>query len=492
MITTAILWLVLPFLAAFTGALLPGVETALALVVTLSTVVAGLFAATAAEPLSLQLVGPYGIPLLIDAFVAPFLLLNGLVSTAVLLDRRSRPRQGSFVLVLLVLHGGVNSALVCQDLISLYVALEVVSIASFLLIVGPQSARSLWVGLRYLLVGNTAMLLFLIGTAQVYRSGGSFRLIDLAGASSAAMALILVGLLTKAGLFLSGLWLPRTHGESPPEVSAMLSGVVVTAGACPLARAVTLVEPLGPVVLGIGLASACFGVAFALMESDAKRLLAWSTLSQMGLAVLVPAVAGVYALSHGLAKASLFLLSRHFPTRRLEIWTQQPLPLPVWLPLQLAALSIAGCPLLVGFLSKERLLGELPTPWAVLVTVLAVGTAAVYARLWGAPLRRQGASDTASSPGPGWGASAGVLLLSGALLLAVGLGPAGLDWRGLALLAPGPASLKALAILVGGWLLHRLLQTLRSRLVMPDLERLDDLLGGLAVVGTGLMLVLAR
>jgi len=489
MITPAIVWLVLPFLMAFTGALLPGIETTLALIVPVATVLAGLFGAMAAEPLNLQLVGPYGVALLLDRFVAPFLILNGLVTAAVLLDRRSRPRAGTFVLVLLVLHGGVNSALVCQDLISLYVALEVVGLASFLLIVGPQSAKCLWIGLRYLLVGNTAMLLFLIGTAQVYRSSGSFRLIDLAGASSTAMALILVGLLTKAGLFVSGLWLPRTHAESPAEVSAMLSGVVVTAGACPLVRATTLVEPLAPLVMGIGLASACFGVAFALIETDAKRMLAWSTLSQMGLAVLVPAVAGFYALSHGLAKASLFLLSRHFPSRRLEIWTQNPLPLQVWLPLQLASLSIAGCPLLVGFLAKESLLKQLPGPSGLLVTSLAVGTAAVYARLWGWPLL--GRSDQGSQA-PGWRASAGVLLLSLALLLAVGLGPAGPSWEGFLLVAPSAASLKALAILAAGWLLHQLLQTLRTLLKLPNLERLDDLLGGLAVVGTGLIVILAR
>jgi len=58
--------------------------------------------------------------------------------------------------------------------------------------------------------------------------------------------------------------------------------------------------------------------------------------------------------------------------------------------------------------------------------------------------------------------------------------------------APGAASLKALAILAAGWLLHQLLQTVRPLLKMPNLERLDDLLGGLAVVGTALIVIMVR
>ena len=103
---------------------------------------------------------------------------------------------------------------ICADFISLYVALEIISIAAFLLISYPRTNRSIWIALRYLFVSNTAMLFYLIGAALVYQSNHSFAYVGLKEAPIEAIALIFLGLLTKGGIFVSGLWLPLTHGES--------------------------------------------------------------------------------------------------------------------------------------------------------------------------------------------------------------------------------------------------------------------------------------
>ncbi len=478
-------WLLLPFTAAFLAALLPPLARWLALACCLATAAVAAAIQAGALPASLQLLGPYGVALQPDALAAPFLLLNALVGGAVVLDGWRRPLPGPFLLLLMVLHGGLASAFVAVDLVSLYVTLEVVGISAFLLILITRSERCLWLSLRYLLIGNTVMTLYLVGAAVVYLTQGSFRLEAVAGAGAAALALLLVGLLTKAGLFLSGLWLPRTHAEAPAEVSALLSGVVVAAGVVPLLRLAGAVPALAAVLPVIGVASAGLGLLFALVEADAKRLLAWSTLSQMGLVVLAPAAGGLYALGHGLAKAALFLVARRFPGRDLAGWAGRPLPVGVLVPVWIASLSIVGVPPLLGFFAKAGLDRALPEPTGLLLSLLTVGTAAVYARLWGAPLLAAAPSSpppAMTPPEPAW--SPGVLLLLLALVL-LGAAEATRTWSPQLL----PAAAKAGLVLAAGMGLHRLLQPLRRSpwFRLPDLEGFPDLVGGIGVVGAGLL-----
>jgi multicomponent Na+:H+ antiporter subunit D len=478
-------WLLLPLLAAFTAPLLPSLARPLALLSTLLVTGLGLALSAGMGPWSLELIGPLGVLLQFDATAAPFVLLNGLVVLAVLLDGWLQPLNGPVPVLLMVLLAGLNSAFVAVDLVSLYVALEVVGITAFLLMLGQRSGLQLWIGLRYLLVGNTVMVIYLLGVALLYLRSGSFRLqalADLASADGAAasitLALLLVGLLTKSGMFVSGLWLPRTHSEAPANVSALLSGVVVAGGLCPLLRVSQAVPQLQPLLLWLGLASALLGVVYALAETDLKRLLAWSTLSQVGLVILDPAVGGLYALAHGLAKAGLFLLAGRVGERNLARWRESALPLQQALPLWLGALSIAGAPPLLGFWAKEGLSRALNGPASSVLLLAMVGTAAVYARLLLRPLA------PASGPLP-----VGPALLA-LVLLAGGLG-----------LAPLPAQgslLKAAAVLAAGAGLEMLLDLGRRPEAglgwppLPRLERLDDLLGGIALVGVALMALLLR
>ncbi len=459
-VSLLIAWLLAPLLAAFTAPLLPSLARPLALLSALLTTGLGLALTSGAGPWNLELIGPLGVALQFDAVAAPFVLLNGLVVLAVLLDGWSTPFSGPFPSLLMVLLAGLNSAFVAVDLVSLYVALEVVGIAAFLLMLGRRSGLQLWIGLRYLLVGNTVMVVYLLGVALLYLREGSFRLSALTdpalvnGPLAVILALLLVGLLTKAGVFASGLWLPRTHAEAPADISALLSGVVVAGGLCPLLRISQALPQLQPVLVWIGLASALLGVIYALAETDLKRLLAWSTLSQVG----------------------LFLLAGRLGDRNLQRWRLTPLPLQKALPLWLGSLSIAGAPLLLGYWAKEGLSRSLTGPAAEVLLVVMVGTAAVYARLL---LRRL----TGFSNWPPLGSALLALVLLGSGLL-------------LAPLPPQASLLKALAILAAGGGLALLLELARQvpawwpRPALPQLERLDDLLGGMAVIGAALMLVL--
>lgn len=486
-------WLLLPFLLAFSSALWPKLGWWMALLCCGATLAAGLALSFDPQPILIQLVGPTGVTLLLDGWIAPFLLLNALVCAAVLLEWGHSHDDPSFCLLVMVLLGSINSALVCHDLISLYVALEVVSLCAFLLIADRHKFRSLWIALRYLLVGSAALLFFLIGCAQVQASHGSFAFEGVSGATTGAQALLLIGLLTKSGLFVSGLWLPRTHAEAPAEVSALLSGVVITAGAAPLVRIGQATPALGSVLLWLGLASAGFAVVFALLETDVKRLLAWSTVSQIGLVVISPVTAGLFALGHGLAKACLFLLTRRCPSRRLESWSEMPLPRSVALPMRLASLSIAGCPLLLGYLAKEQLQQQLAPLPVLLVTLFSVGTAAVYTRLWASPIERLGDEGSAADAGSPAGTPFqwGVALLVVALVLGNGLPLVGNDSTLWLISFKGSSLLKSLGVLLAGWALHSLIQPWRPRIKLPDLEGFDDLIGGMGIMGTALVVTLS-
>ena len=496
-----IAWLLLPFLAAFSSALLPRLARSLALVCVLTTLAWGVWASLPGRQVLFELIGSLGVQLQLDGVAAPFLLLNALVVLAVLVDSWRQPPPGPFLLLLMVLLGGLNSSFLATDLVSLYVALEVVGITAFLLILQSREPRQLWIALRYLLVGNGVMTLFLIGSGLLYLYTGSFRLQSLQelppGSTTLAvgLALVMLGLLTKAGVFLSGLWLPQTHAEAPAQVSALLSGVVVAGGICPLLRLALLLPAQQPVFTWVGLASVLLGLVYALGDGDLKRLLAWSTLSQMGFALLNPAAGGLFVLGHGVAKGALFLAAGKVPSRDLSLWGQQPLAPALGLTVLVGALSIAGAPPLLGYYTKATLetlpltgIPGLPVHllgW--LLPLLMVGTAAVYARICWLPL------------GAGWQVPAPGGLLLALMLVLVGLVapllPGGSPFPSTAALGKGLGVLAAGAAVEAlrrG--LHRPVTALgfRHRLRLPNLESLIDLLGALAVVGAGLQLLLLR
>jgi multicomponent Na+:H+ antiporter subunit D len=234
--------------------------------------------------------------------------------------------------------------------------------------------------LRYLFVSNVAMLFYLIGAVLVYKATHSFTFSGLRVSPPEAIALIFLGLLAKGGIFVSGLWLPLTHAESESPVSALMSGVVVKAGVLPLVRCALLIEELDPIVRIFGVVTALLGVFFAVFEKDAKRMLAFHTISQLGFILAAPEVGGFYALTHGLVKSSLFLIVGNLPSRNLKELQHQPIPNQLWIPLVIASFSISGFPLLSGFGAKVLTMENLQ-PWQVIgMNIAALGTAISFAK----------------------------------------------------------------------------------------------------------------
>lgn len=380
MSTITILWIALPFLAGFIIYLFPKIDRYLALSVPLVSLGYTLQVFTETSPITLQLLDNFGVILVADQLSGYFILTNALVTAAVICYCWNTNKSAFFYTQAIILHGSLNSAFLCADFMSLYVALEVIGIAAFLLIVYPRTDRSIWVGLRYLFVSNVALLFYLIGTVLVYKAHNSFSFAGLRDAPPEALALIFLGLLTKGGIFVSGLWLPLTHSESETPVSAMMSGIVVKAGVYPLVRCALMVPEVDPLVRVFGVGTALLGVFYAVFEKDTKRMLAFHTVSQLGFVLAAPVVGGFYALTHGLVKSTLFLIAGTLPSRNFKELQHQPISTPIWIALVIASFSISGFPLLSGFGAKV-LTSKNFLPWqTIAMNIAALGTAISFAK----------------------------------------------------------------------------------------------------------------
>ena len=463
-----IIWIALPFFAGFILYLLPRFHRFLALSMSLVSAVYAYAVFGQDTPITLQLLDSFGVTLTIDSLSGFFILTNALVTTAVIIYCWDRQKTPFFYMQLLMLHASVNSSFICADFISVYVALEVISIAAFLLIAYPRTDRAIWVGLRYLFVSNTAMLFYLVGAVLVYQAHHSFAFSGLRGAPPEATALIFLGLLAKGGIFVSGLWLPLTHSESQTPVSAMLSGVVVKAGVFPLVRCALLLEELDPVVRFFGVGTALLGVGYAVLEKDAKRMLAFHTISQLGFVLAAPVVGGFYALTHGLVKSSLFLAAGELPSRNFKVLQQKPINNQLWIALLLASFSISGFPLLSGFSAKILTTKNL-LPWQMIVMNLAaLGTAISFAKFIFLP--HEADTSAKSQSATFWWAMG--LLLGGLVVANLVYFDA---------YTPGNIA-KPLLIIALGWLLYLFVFKRLSIKLPRTIEKFDHLIGVMSLV----------
>ncbi|MGK7898005.1 MAG: cation:proton antiporter [Xenococcus sp. (in: cyanobacteria)] len=471
MTNITIAWIALPFFVGFVSYLLTKCARWLALGTAL--VSAGYAGKIFLEPspITIQLLDNFGVTLVLDQLSGFFILTNALVTAAVILYCWSTSKTSFFYMQTIILHGSVNAAFICADFISLYVALEVIGVAAFLLVVYPRTDRSIWVGLRYLFVTNTAMLFYLVGAILVYQAHHSFNFSGLRGAPPEAVALIFLGLLVKGGIFVSGLWLPLTHSESESPVSAMLSGVVVKAGVFPMVRCALMLEEIDPIVRFFGVATAVLGVGYAVLEKDTKRMLAFHTISQLGFVLAAPVVGGFYALTHGLVKSALFLIAGILPSRNFKELQQQPINTQIWIALAIASFSISGFPLLSGFGAKV-LTSKNYLSWQVIaMNIAALGTAISFAKFIFLPHQTMIKVEEQKEIQPGfWWAMA---ILLGGLIAANGFYYEAYSWQNI---------IKPLITIGVGWVMYLLIFK-RSRIKLSRVsEKFDHQIGFMSLM----------
>ena len=308
-----------------------------------------------------------GLQLSVTAQAVPLLLLAGVLWTAAGIAARSRfdgtgegRRYWIFHLLTLCGNAGVFLA---QDLAGLYSAYALMTFAAYGLVVHDLTADALRAGRVYLVMAIGAEVILLCALLVLGARLGNASLAEAAAAiathpqSHWLIALVYAGFAVKMGTMPLHVWLPLAHPQAPVPASAVLSGVIVKAG---LMGWLGLLPPgVGPaplwssVVIVLGLVTAIAGAALGMTQQRAKSVLAYSTISQMGLVTLLLGVglsgadawqamlpvATLFALHHGLAKGALFL-----SLGVAVAWRG-------W-GMAIAALAIAGLPLSSGAFAK--------------------------------------------------------------------------------------------------------------------------------------------
>ncbi len=288
------------------------------------------------------------------------------------------PREGGdrvSALMLLLVGSGIGLA-ISGDLFNIFVFYELLSVASFGLVAASGNARAYVATLRYLLVSGFASVLALLGITLVYTQTGTLNLAHLSALAPthlanpiglAAFTCLLLGFGVKAELFPVNAWVPEVYATAPKRISALLAGVVSKLAILVLLRLLLLIFDLPEarqMLLVLGLIGLVSGELAAWRARDLPRMLAYSSIGQLGLlfiALSIPGEAGLVAalavaLHHLVLKPALFLLAERWSgglDGLAGAGRQTPLAAGLF---TLFALSLVGVPPLPGFWAKLLLL----------------------------------------------------------------------------------------------------------------------------------------
>lgn len=455
----------IPLFAAFMAFLLPRYAQITGLLAAFTLVGLSLSLAShvnASGALSMSVGGwdpPLGIGLYADGLTALLLCLTAIVGLGTSLHatgyfKADRNHSGyntssfGWWPLWLALWAALNALFLTDDIFNLYVTLELIGLAAVALV--ALEAHAVAAATRYLLVGLLGSMFYLLGVGLVYALYGTVDMKTLATMMQAepaawfAMALMTGGLLLKTALFPLHFWLPPAHANAPAPVSAVLSALVVKASFYALLRLWQgPFEPLAPVLAGqllgiLGAAAIIWGSLQALMAPRLKLVVAYSTVAQIGYLFLwfpladstqAGAIAwyGVIwlALSHGLAKAGLFLAAGNILHASGHDRVTDLAGVGRHLPVTLFAVgisftSIMGLPPSGGFVGKWLLLNAAFVSgqwwWAVVLLIGGVMAAAYSFRVLLHAFRNKESPHPHHSPHPvmEWSALA---LAAGAILL---------------------------------------------------------------------------
>ncbi len=292
---------------------------------------------------------------------------------------KDEEQRFNFINLLIIAMAGLNGVTMVNDVFSLYVFLEITAIASFILICFKRDANGLEAAFKYFILSVVASVLMLTSIAMLLLIAGdtSFAAINsvilVAPHNSffmLAMGLFICGLFIKGGLVPFHGWLPDAYSAAPTPVSVLLAGVVTkTVGVYALIRIVTLVfifdSPIKLILLFIGAVSILVGALAALGQSDFKRMLAYSSISQVGYIVIglgCGTPLGIFGavfhlLNHSIFKSLLFVnaaaVEEQTGSGDMDKMSGLAQKMPVTgVTSVLACLSAAGIPPLSGFWSK--------------------------------------------------------------------------------------------------------------------------------------------
>ncbi|WMS44415.1 NADH-quinone oxidoreductase subunit N [Acuticoccus sp. MNP-M23] len=316
---------------------------------------------------------------------------------------QSDRRHGEFYFVLLVAMLGAMALAGAADLLQLVIAVLLSSVTGYTLAAYHRNwPLSLEAGMKYFLVGALANAVLVLGVALVYGMVGTTSYDGMAEALATTAhapllllgtGLILVGLLFKLGAVPAHAWLPDVAEGAPAPAAAFLTVVPKIGAAIALARFVDLFPPdafaVRPLIAIAAFATMTLGNLAALGQSDVRRLLGWSSVSQSGYVLMAVAVVGLtnlalpaillFMLGYAAANLAAFAAVTHLRGRTdlsdyAGLATSRP-----WIAVALAValLSLVGIPPLAGFVGKLALfLATIEAGYAWLAVAAAMNTVA--------------------------------------------------------------------------------------------------------------------
>ena len=340
-----------------------------------------------------------GVSLPIGLVVAAVSALSCLYSVKYMEGQRG---QAGYYANLLVFTAGMIGVIFSANLIQFYLFWELMLIPSYFLIgFWGVSERRLSIGFKYFIFTHVGAVFMLMGILSIYTFTGTFDFAELPQAAAAippsdvpvVFAFLLIGFSVKMAVFPVHTWLPDAHAEAPTPISAMLSGVMIKCGAYAMARILlstfhqTVVQASDALAI-LGVVTMIYGGLMALAQTDIKRLLAYSSISQMGyiffglgVGSAVGAQGGLFhVINHAICKALLFMcagaLIHETGTRDITKLGGLAGKMRITCGASLiGALSLAGTPPLNGFWSEWMIFSGGVSSGKILITIIAlIGT----------------------------------------------------------------------------------------------------------------------
>lgn len=388
-----------PLIAAPLCALLPGrvMPWSLALLAVIaSAVISALVLPSAVdEPLRYAFGNwppPFGIEYYVDAVNGFLALLISAMAVVILpwarksVNQEVPERQGPFYALFLLAMSGLMGITLTGDAFNVFVFLEISSLSTYALIAHGQRRAALLASFRYLIMGTLGATFYLIGIGLLYIATGTLNMADLAEripevsdtrAVRAAFGFIVVGLGLKLALFPLHRWLPGAYANAPSAVTVFIAATATKVAVYVLLRLVFTVfgvefaidMPYREVFFTLGIIGILFASISAISQPTAKRMLAYSSVAQIGyiaLAISLVSVDGlaaglVHIFNHALMKGALFMavgaVIYRLGTNRVEDFAGLAKSMPwTMLAFVLAGLSLIGVPLTAGFISKWALI----------------------------------------------------------------------------------------------------------------------------------------
>lgn len=333
---------------------------------------------------------PWGIEYRIDEANAFVLLIVAAISAAVLpFAPRSIAaeiednRHYLFYSMYLLCLTGLLGIAITGDAFNLFVFLEVSSLSSYVLIALGKDRRALHAAYQYLILGTIGATFYLIGVGFLYIATGTLNMVDLAEripqvadsrTVQAAIVFVIIGMSLKAAVFPLHLWLPNAYCYAPSVVTAFLAATATKVSIYVLLRLfftvfgldyTFVVIPMTILLMLLGAGGMLVGSLVAIFQTNAKRLLAYSSVAQIGYMVLGISMGSVTGLSativhlfnHAMIKGGLFLVLGCIAYRQGSMLVRDLAGIGRSMPLTAAAfvvggLSLIGVPLTTGFISK--------------------------------------------------------------------------------------------------------------------------------------------